>query len=157
MCVFDTVDNGVCLIQTGLIWSIDGVLYEIIIISSLGWMVEQKAWRSHQVSFSNNPIYVVIRDAVLQGQEIYFHQLHKLVAATVFREGRPTSVVSFENITKAKQLANHFVDKNQRDYQAWVDITYQKTTKELVAQKKGGSKEGAVTSEGNKKKIKSND
>ena len=83
---------------------------------------------------------MVIRDASLQGQEICFHQLHKLVAATVFREGRPTSVVSFENITKAKQLANHFVDKNQRDYQAWVDIAYLKTSKELAAQKKEAQK-----------------
>ena len=146
ICVYDAVDNGVCLIQTGLIWSIDGVLYEVVLVSSLGW-VEQKARRSHQVSFNNNPIYVVIRAAALQGNEIYFHQLKKLVAATVFREGRPSSVVSFEQITQAKQLAKQFVDKMQRAYQKWVDITYLKTSKELAAQKEEAEKRAQLQRE----------
>lgn len=143
ICVYDALDNGVCLIQTGLIWSVDGVLYEVVLVSSLGW-VEQKARRSHQVSFTNNPIYVVIRAAALQGTEIYFHQLRKLVAATVFREGRPSSVVSFEQITQAKQLAKQFVDKHQRAYQKWVDITYLRTSKELQALKEEAEKQARM-------------
>lgn len=135
ICLFDAVDDGVCLVQTGLIWSIDSSLYEVVFVSSLGW-VEQRARRSHQVTFNNNPIYVIVRDAALQGQQIQFTQLHKLIAATLFRDGRAISEVNFGDITKAKGLAEDFVTKHEREYSAWVEIPYLHTRKEIQALKK---------------------
>lgn len=135
ICLYDAIDDGVCLVQTGLLWSIDGQLFEIVYVSSLGW-VQQKATRSHQVAFNNNPIYVVVRAASLQGREIEFDQLQKLVAATVFREGRACSVVSFRDIAKAQELATDFVNKHERDYTAWAAINYMRTNKELEEQRK---------------------
>ena len=135
LCLYDAVDDGICIVKTGLIWSIDGKLYEIVFVSSLGW-VPQKARRSHRVTYSTNPIYVVVRDASLQGQTIHFHQLLKLVAATVFREGRACSVVNFDDVNRAKQLANDFMEKHERNYEAWLGITYMHTRKELAAKKK---------------------
>ena len=135
LCLYDAVDDGICIVKTGLIWSIDGKLFEIVFVSSLGW-VPQKARRSHRVTYSTNPIYVVVRDASLQGQIIHFHQLLKLVAATVFREGRACSVVNFDDVNRAKQLANDFMEKHERNYEAWLGITYMRTRKELEAKKK---------------------
>ena len=74
---------------------------------------------------------MIIRDAALQGQHIYFHQLRKLIAATIFREGRAASVVNFPDITRAKELAEAFVNAHERDYSAWVGIEYLRTNKEI--------------------------
>ena len=135
LCLFDAVDDGIRIAQSGLLWSIDGKMFEIVFVSSLGWMQQRaERSRSHRVTYSDNPIYVVIREASLQGSSIHFRQLRKLVASTLFREGRASSVVDFGNITKAKKLAADFVEKNQRNYSAWVGIKYMRTNKELREQ-----------------------
>ena len=135
LCLFDAVDDGVRIAQSGLLWSIDGKMFEIVFVSSLGWMQQRaERSRSHRVAYSDNTIYVVIRAASLQGTSIHFEQLLKLVASTLFREGRASSVVNFAAITKAKKLAADFVEKNQRDYTAWVKIKYMRTMKEIREQ-----------------------
>ena len=135
LCLFDAVDDGVRIAQTGLLWSIDGKMFEIVFVSSLGWMQQRaERSRSHRVAYSDNTIYVVLRAASLQGTSIHFQQLLKLVASTLFREGRASSVVNFAAITKAKKVAADFVEKNQRDYTPWVKIKYMRTNKEIREQ-----------------------
>ena len=133
ICVFDAADDGVCLAQTGLIWSVDGKLYEVVLVASLGWS-EQRNSRSHNVNYSN-PIYIILRSATLQGRAIKFSQLHRVVASTLFREGRPHHSVHFPTISFAVNQAKAFVDKHQRALDKWSGIAYLKTESQKLKQR----------------------
>ena len=133
ICVFDAVDDGVCLAATGIIWSLDGRLYEIVLVASLGW-TEQRNTRSHSVNYSN-PIYIILRSATYQGRSIKFNQLKRIVASAFFREGRAHHSVHFPTISFALSLANKFVDKHQRDLDQWAKIKYLKTEKEKIQER----------------------
>lgn len=134
LCAFDAVDDGVCIVATGVLWSIDGRMYEIVLVCTLGW-VDPKCKKSHQVGF-NQPIYVLLRDAGMQGQEIKFVQLHRCLAAVIFREGRPHSEVNFQDIGNAKKLVNIFIRDNARAFEAWGKINYLYTRNEIVQRQK---------------------
>ena len=86
LCVVDAVDNGKLLGKTGLIWSIDGTAYQIVLVGTVGW-AKPRNTRSSSVNYSN-PIYVFLRSATLQGQVFKFGNLKRIVASVLFREGR---------------------------------------------------------------------
>ena len=129
LCLFDAVDDGVCLAMTGLLWSIDNRMYEIVLVCTLGWAAPRKK-KSHQIGV-NQPIYVLIRDASKQGSAVKFEQLLRCLASVLFREGRPHSDVNFQDIASAKKIVETFTEKNARDYDAWGGIHYLYTRHEI--------------------------
>ena len=133
ICVFDAVDDGVCLAQTGLLWSLDDKLYEVVLVASLGW-TEQRNTRSHNVNYSN-PLYIILRSATLQGKAIKFSQLKRVVASTLFREGTPHHSVHFPAISCAVNLTKAFVEKHQRSLDKWSGINYLKTESQKLKQR----------------------
>ena len=134
LCMFDAVDNGICIAMTGVLWSIDARMYEVVLVCTLGWSQPQNK-KSHQLGFSQ-PIYVLLRDACMQGNVIKFCQLHRCLASVLFREGRPQSEVNFQDIGQAKKLVEAFTDKNQRDYESWEGIHYLYTHSEIEQRRK---------------------
>ena len=128
LCVYDAIDDGICLAQVGILWSVDCTTYEIILVASLGWQ-EQRARRSHQISY-NNPIYIILRSAHLHGSEIRFEQLIRVLATVLFREGRPHSTVHFPSLALSREMSEAFVDCYQRDIDKWCNIKYLRTRKE---------------------------
>ena len=134
LCMFDAVDNGIYIAMTGVLWSIDARMYEVVLVCTLGWSQPQNK-KSHQLGFSQ-PIYVLLRDACMQGNEIKFCQLHRCLASVLFREGRPQSEVNFQDIGQAKKLVEAFTDKNQRDYESWEGIHYLYTRSEIEQRRK---------------------
>ena len=42
LCAFDAVDDGVCIAMTGVLWSIDARMYEIVLVCTLGWADPKK-------------------------------------------------------------------------------------------------------------------
>ena len=102
VCLYAAVDDGIRLAQTGIQWSIDGTVYEIVCIASLGWVEPEKRRNSHHVSYAN-PIYAILRLGSLQGKPVEFLHLMRLVASVLFREGRPLSTV----LTKQVRIQLH--------------------------------------------------
>ena len=150
LCVYDAVDDGVCLAETGLIWSIDGTPYEIVLVSSLGWG-EQRSRRSHQVTY-RSPIYIIFRGSQLQGTAVQFEHLYRLIASSFFREGRPHGTVNFSIVTNARQLSKSFVQSNQHKDSEWSKIKYLRTQAEQ-AQIEKEKKEIAKRQREKKRKI----
>ena len=133
VCMFDAVDNGVCIAMTGVMWSVDARMYEVVFVCTLGWSDPQNK-KSHHVGFSQ-PIYVILRDACLKGIEIKFCHLLRCLASVLFREGRPKSEISFKDVGRAKKLVDAFAEKNERNYDAWQKISYLYTRSEIEAQR----------------------
>ena len=135
ICIFDAVDDAVYLAATGVLWHLDGKQWQIVFVASLGMTEQRRRSRSHKVSYSSSPLYIIFRRSVFQGQEIKFEQLHRLVASAMFREGRPHHEVSFPNLTRAKSNANKFIENDEeRSTEKWVAIPYMRT--EAAAKKK---------------------
>ena len=132
LCVLDAVDNGKLLAKTGLLWSIDGKAYQIVLVGSVGW-AKPRNTRSSSVNYSN-PIYVFLRSATLQGQVFKFDQLKRIVASVLFREGRAHLKVHVPSIHFAEKQAKLFVDKNQRDLDKWDAVPYLTTEVEKLHQ-----------------------
>ena len=132
LCVLDAVDNGKLLAKTGLLWSIDGKPYQIVLVGSVGW-AKPRNTRSSSVNYSN-PIYVFLRSATLQGQVCKFDQLKRIVASVLFREGRAHLKVHVPSIHFAEKQAKVFVDKNQRDLEKWDAVPYLTTEVEKLNQ-----------------------
>ena len=141
LCLFDAVDDGVCLAMTGLLWSIDNKMYEIVLVCTLGWTAPRKK-KSIRIGI-NQPIYVLIRDAIKQGSIVKFEQLLRCLASVLFREGRPHSDVHFQDIASAKKIVTTFVENNRRNYDAWAGIRYLHTRHEIEQRRKEEAEEAA--------------
>ena len=133
VCMFDAVDNGVCIAMTGVMWSVDARMYEVVLVCTLGWS-DPLNKKSHHVGFSQ-PIYVILRDACLKGMDIKFCHLLRCLASVLFREGRPKSEISFKDVGRAKKLVDAFAEKNGRNYDAWQKISYLYTRSEIEARR----------------------
>ena len=138
LCVLDAVDTGTKLAMSGLLWSIDGTAYQIVLVGTVGW-AKPRNTRSSSVNYSN-PIYVFLRSATLQGQVFKFGHLKRIVASVLFREGRPHLKVHVPSIHFAEKQAKLFVDKYQRDLEKWdavpcLTTEVQKLNQQLEAEK----------------------
>ena len=129
VCVFDAVDDGISLAQTGVLWLVDDKLYEVVMVISLGWS-EVKKGQSYL-----NPIYIILRRAEFQNKPIKFDQLARLTTTTFFRQAKPQSTVTFSQITYAQQLVHNFVEHNQRCFDDWGNIPYMQTLHDMQKQK----------------------
>ena len=119
--VYDAIDAGVRVCSAGIQWSVDGRLYDVVVVASLGWRSYKKNTRSHQVRPAG-PVYVFLRDGAYVGTKISFIQLRRLHIHTLFIKGRPSALVDVDVINKALLLGQDFITKNKRAVKLWSKV-----------------------------------
>ena len=119
--VYKSVDDGVRIVSPGIQWSVDGRLYDVVLIGSLGWRSYKKNTRSHQVRPAG-PVYAFVRDVAHVGKAISFTHIRKLHIHSLFTKGKPTAEVDVEIIQTTQRLAEDFLGTHKLNTKSWKTV-----------------------------------
>ena len=120
--VFSAVDDGVKLATPGILWCLQEIDQEVVLIASLGWRSYKKNSRSHKVSPSG-PIYAFVRDVGYVGQPLRFSHVQKVNIHTLFVKGIPAAEVDVDDMQRSRKLSSDFVRANGSNTNSWKSIT----------------------------------
>ena len=143
LCSFKAVDDAVRMVATGIIWDVEDVEWEVLLVASLGWAVHGSNGnqRSHQVE-PKGPVFVWARRGNLLGQAVSFDQMSKLHVHPFFTQGVPHATLDRAVVAQEKQLMHNFMIEEASSVKKWEEVGLYKILIPIASPHKTRNKSG---------------
>ena len=115
--VFDGADDGVRLLSSGIIWSLDNKSFTVLFVANLGYdtPANLRSARSLAKVVDNAITHVVVRDSKFDRQPLEFSQFHMVSVSKVFRLGKPEKYCDTQYINYMEEQVLDFIQKTEKN------------------------------------------